>query len=256
VESLVKNLEFDKQWLENLECSLVEIKKSQTEHESVHSLVDSNPDFEERLSKLENSEIEIEKNEEKLIQLLRAQLAQMREEFHGLIASVSDGSDKKIGLVDAQIKMIVERLEAMGAHSTVDDTNSNEAIEEKSLDTVVASFERLMSEKEDTIQALHAEVRALSVQKPVPELAGPDNLDAIDGIGKGTRRWLESDLGIRTFRDLALVSEDKLSEIISRLHFKDRVFRDNWIGQARELHHQKYKEWLPENPVRRKNGFF
>lgn len=65
--------------------------------------------------------------------------------------------------------------------------------------------------------------------------AAADDLTRIKGIGPGLARQLEA-LGIRTFRQLAALSEAELAAIDAKLaSIKGRCFRDDWIGQARAL---------------------
>jgi predicted flap endonuclease-1-like 5' DNA nuclease len=77
---------------------------------------------------------------------------------------------------------------------------------------------------------------------------GADDLRAIKGIGPATESALH-DLGIRTFRQLAVLDGPAREEL--RVALKDtrqRMEREDWVGQATELHRAKYGE-DPLRPV-------
>lgn len=65
--------------------------------------------------------------------------------------------------------------------------------------------------------------------------AAPDDLTRIKGIGPGLASQLDG-LGIRTFAQLAALSEAELAALDEKLtSIKGRCFRDDWLGQARTL---------------------
>jgi predicted flap endonuclease-1-like 5' DNA nuclease len=77
----------------------------------------------------------------------------------------------------------------------------------------------------------------------VPETAGAeptDDLRAIRGVGAALEKLLHR-LGVRTFRDVALWTDDDIARVDARLgRFRGRILRDAWQEQARRLHAQKY----------------
>lgn len=78
--------------------------------------------------------------------------------------------------------------------------------------------------------------------RPVPE--GHDDLQQIRGIGPTIERLLH-DLGIRTYRQIALWQEADLEHVAARLgNFRDRIRRDDWRAGARIRHFEKYGEQL------------
>jgi len=70
-----------------------------------------------------------------------------------------------------------------------------------------------------------------------------DDLQAIKGVGKVLNDKLNG-FGIYTYRQIAGWDEAIIAEFSTRLSFKDRVKRDNWVGQAKTLHNEKYNEAL------------
>lgn len=67
-----------------------------------------------------------------------------------------------------------------------------------------------------------------------------DDLKEINGIGPFFEKKLHS-LRIYTFRQLANCTDED-TELIANIieFFPDRIEREDWVGQAKDLHRQKY----------------
>jgi predicted flap endonuclease-1-like 5' DNA nuclease len=66
-----------------------------------------------------------------------------------------------------------------------------------------------------------------------------DNLKLIKGVGPAIEKTL-NELGIKQFDQIAQMSEYDIDRIAHRLKgFRSRIYREDWIGQARDLHDQK-----------------
>ena len=77
---------------------------------------------------------------------------------------------------------------------------------------------------------------------PAARPSGPDNLRAIRGIGPAIERTLHG-LDITTYRQIAALEGPELERVRGALQdFRARVEREDWPGQARELHRAKYGE--------------
>lgn len=67
-----------------------------------------------------------------------------------------------------------------------------------------------------------------------------DDLQEISGIGPFFEKKLHS-LRIYTFRQLASCTPTDVEQIANIIEFfPDRIERENWVGQAKELHRKKY----------------
>jgi predicted flap endonuclease-1-like 5' DNA nuclease len=65
---------------------------------------------------------------------------------------------------------------------------------------------------------------------------GTDDLQQIKGVGPAIERTLH-DLGIFSFDQIARISESDINRVAERLKgFRSRIYREDWIGQARTLH--------------------
>jgi predicted flap endonuclease-1-like 5' DNA nuclease len=90
----------------------------------------------------------------------------------------------------------------------------------------------------------------IETNAPPPILAGlgePDDLKLIVGVGPVLERMLHS-LGVTTFRQIARWSDREVAEFDGKLpEFPGRIVRDQWVTQARALHHSKYGD-APAEP--------
>jgi predicted flap endonuclease-1-like 5' DNA nuclease len=69
-----------------------------------------------------------------------------------------------------------------------------------------------------------------------PAQAATDDLQRIKGVGPAIERTLH-DLGIFSFDQIAKITEYDINRIAERLKgFRSRIYREDWIGQARTLH--------------------
>jgi predicted flap endonuclease-1-like 5' DNA nuclease len=69
--------------------------------------------------------------------------------------------------------------------------------------------------------------------------AQSDDLTQLKGVASIIERRL-NEFGVYTFKQIALWDDEHIREFSNRLSFKDRITRERWVDQARELHHQKY----------------
>jgi predicted flap endonuclease-1-like 5' DNA nuclease len=78
-------------------------------------------------------------------------------------------------------------------------------------------------------------------EAPTQELpAVTDDLRAVRGIGPSMERKLHG-LGIVSYRQLALLDGAELERVRAELtDFRTRIEREDWVGQARALHREKY----------------
>ena len=85
------------------------------------------------------------------------------------------------------------------------------------------------------------EVQTPPVAAPVP--TQPDDLKLISGIGPALEKKLRKQ-GIASYRQLAMLSDQDIARIEAVIKPVGRIGRENWMGQAKTLHLQKYQEQL------------
>jgi len=78
-------------------------------------------------------------------------------------------------------------------------------------------------------------------EAPTGEIpAVTDDLRAVRGIGRTMESKLHG-LGIVSYRQLAMLDGVELERVRAELtDFRNRIEREDWVGQARELHREKY----------------
>ncbi len=66
-----------------------------------------------------------------------------------------------------------------------------------------------------------------------------DDLKLIKGVGPVIEKTL-NELGIYRFNQIAEMSEFDIDRVAQQLKgFRSRIYREDWVGQARNLQHQK-----------------
>lgn len=76
--------------------------------------------------------------------------------------------------------------------------------------------------------------------------SAPDDLDDLKRI-KGVAKVLEGKLhgiGVYRFKQVAVWTDAACQEFSKLLTFKNRIYTDNWLAQAKTLHEEKYDEKL------------
>lgn len=74
------------------------------------------------------------------------------------------------------------------------------------------------------------------IYKARPEHA--DDLTALKGVARGLEQRLHA-LGVYTYEQMAGWTGEQVREFSARLSFKDRILREQWVEQARELQARK-----------------
>ena len=130
-----------------------------------------------------------------------------------------DGDTPDETIIDKVDEFVEDDIEELlEAEAIIDDSDDSEEDIEASSDAT--------EEVEDTADAdLH-------------DLPG-DNLKLIKGVGPAIEKTL-NELGIKQFDQIAQMSEYDIDRVAHRLKgFRSRIYREDWIGQARDLHDQK-----------------
>lgn len=69
--------------------------------------------------------------------------------------------------------------------------------------------------------------------------SGRDDLKLIRGVGPSIEKTF-NDFGVYNFRQIAELTEHEMDNFAQQLKgFRSRIYREDWIGQARDLEHEK-----------------
>lgn len=97
---------------------------------------------------------------------------------------------------------------------------------------------RRLEEINEQIRALASDQQA-TVATPAAEF---DDLKLINGIGPVLEGKLNA-AGIQRYAQIAGLTDADIEQLETEvIHLSGRIRRDDWIGQARELHTKKYGE--------------
>ena len=89
-----------------------------------------------------------------------------------------------------------------------------------------------------------ADQQVVAAAEPAPAATAtivPDDLKRISGVA-GVLEARLHELGIRTFKEITTWTDADMDRIDDHLGFEGRIQRDDWQGQARRLHNEKYPD--------------
>ncbi len=101
-------------------------------------------------------------------------------------------------------------------------------------------FEAMMSTEDPQTLPEPDEVSVMDgFENDAQDRSERDNLKMIKGIGPAIQKTL-NEMGICRFGQIADMSEYEIDRVAQRLKgFRSRIYREDWIGQARDLQNQK-----------------
>jgi len=153
------------------------------------------------------------------------------EEAESLEAELDDARER-IAALESMIGSDQTRVEPVDPEAMTDGLDaSNDPIEETS--NVAVEFDESELQAEDSADQSYEDVDNL--------LNGDarDNLKLIKGVGPAIEKTL-NEMGILRFDQIAEMSEYDIDRVAHRMKgFRSRIYREDWIGQARDLHDQK-----------------
>lgn len=206
-----------------------------------------------RIEKL-NSEL---KNWQDRLPPLIERYQQRNAEAEALETQLADALDK-IAALEGMVGSDQTRVEPVdpdaltdgmdASNDPIDGDSSDETIIDKVDEFVEDDIEELLEaeaiidDSDDSEEDIEASDAAEEVEDTADadlhDLPG-DNLKLIKGVGPAIEKTL-NELGIKQFDQIAQMSEYDIDRVAHRLKgFRSRIYREDWIGQARDLHDQK-----------------
>ncbi|MDH3612602.1 MAG: hypothetical protein OEU90_05015 [Gammaproteobacteria bacterium] len=222
----------------NLEVAVTERDQLQSDMKSQASKVDSTSaelqQKDERIDKL-NRELENWQNRlPPLIERFRTRNAEA-EEFEQELASAReqiDALEDMLGSEQTRVEPVDPDAltDGMDASNDPIDESRNDGEEHESEVAGMAVFASEAADDDDDEAAQNDNVGFG---------AANDNLKMIKGIGPAIEKTL-NEMGIFRFNQIAEMSEYDIDRVAHRLKgFRSRIYREDWIGQARDLQDQK-----------------
>ena len=152
---------------------------------------------------------------------------------------------ERIGALETMVGSDQTRVEPVDADALGD---SIDASNEPLGDTMNDQIDDLAGEEADLLEAgeyidnedhSHNDAPHGDNSESASEPALGDDLKLIKGVGPAIEKTL-NELGIRRFEQIAAMSEYDIDRVANRLKgFRSRIYREDWIGQARDLQDQK-----------------
>ena len=247
---LAKSFEKRKEFQDKLENSRAEhqsftnlLQSSRSEHESVNKMLAAAKKRLENLDLLEQNVIELEAENAQL----KHDSAKTRQENEALKRDGFEQEELKI-----QNKELAQVLKSMenSRKQYEDDANRYREhagkSEQKSetlrirLDEVEQNFLEMEQQQDEALKNARQSSATDAANDASSNEEECDDLQEIIGIGKVFEHTLH-ELGVFSFRQIANFGVSDIARINSELkEFKGRMEQDDWIGQAKELHFNKY----------------
>ena len=106
-------------------------------------------------------------------------------------------------------------------------------------DELIAADEFVEEDDEQDVAAEPQMRQIIDEESADAEAEDKDDLKRIKGVGPAIEKTL-NELGIYSFNQIAEMSEYEIDRVAQRLKgFRSRIYRQDWIGQARDLRYQK-----------------
>ncbi len=191
----------------------------------------SSEDLAERDSRIEKLVQELKNWQDRLPPLIE-KFQQRNAEAQQLEQQLADAQER-IEALEEMVGSEQTRVEPVDPESLGDELDaSNETI----IEPVVESINDVADD--ETPAAEPIVVESADGDGSDDKAAG-DDLKKIKGVGPAIEKTL-NELGIRRFDQIAQMSEYDIDRVANRLKgFRSRIYREDWIGQARDLHDQK-----------------
>ncbi|HZD52129.1 MAG TPA: hypothetical protein VE175_03725 [Woeseiaceae bacterium] len=190
-------------------------------------------ELDERETRLAAGTLALKEKDNKIFKLSR-QLSTWQTRVPPLVERFRQ-RDREARALQSELDRAINRIAELEAMAQPDETRI-EAFDRDSLERLYASNEQYGERDEHQFGVTGARDEAPDHQgDPIPPDA-KDDLQRIKGVGPTIEKTL-NELGIYRFEQVALISEHDIDRIDTQLRgIKNRIYREDWIGQARSLH--------------------
>ena len=241
----------------NLEVSMQERNQLQSD---ISSSEGASSDLQEKDTRIRKLELELDNWQNRLPPLIE-KFRQRNEDAERLEADLA-AAETRIAELEMTSDSVQTRIEPVSDPDTLTDGRdaSNDPIEEDLINDVLeAEVEVEVEVETQDDPATEIEVQEESESEPEldadedddedededddpvdePINGARDKLQAIKGIGPAIEKTL-NEMGIFRFQQIADMSEYDIDRIAKRLKgLRSRIYREDWIGQARDLRDQE-----------------
>ncbi|HOB61355.1 MAG TPA: phasin family protein [Candidatus Competibacteraceae bacterium] len=200
------------------------------------------------------------KDPESVSEQVRSVVGKAQEETGKLVGSLvkegekfRDQTLKLAGATVGEMKGRVEEVRGMveGVKTKAVDTLDN--LEQLFEDRVARALKRLGVPTRDDLQdiakrleEINGRIKSLADERAAATASAgeKDDLKLITGIGPVLEGKLNA-AGIDSYRQIAVLTDADIERLETEaINLSGRIHRDDWVGQAKELHAKKYGEQL------------
>lgn len=237
LEASVNNAKLEHESFGNL------LRASRSEHESANKMLASAKNRLGNLDALEQDVIRLEAENAEL----RHDASRTKQEIEVLQRDVAELDELKV-----QNKELAHCLKSMEASRSqyendakrhrehADQTEQQSETLQIRLDEVEKNFVDMEKQQRQALREARNTAVAQKSNGQTPPQHEHDDLKEIVGIGKAFEQTLH-DLGVFSYRQIANFGMSDIARVNLQLkEFKGRMEQDDWIGQAKELHFNKY----------------
>jgi predicted flap endonuclease-1-like 5' DNA nuclease/uncharacterized protein YoxC len=201
-------------------------------------------DIANRVTKADDKSAAIKDRDETIFNLSR-ELENWQDRLPPLIERYQQRNEDAEAL-EAELDVARDRIAALESMVGSDQTRVEPIDPEAMTDGLDASNDPIDETSNVAVDFDDAETRAEDSADPSDEVVdnllngdARDNLKLIKGVGPAIEKTL-NEMGILRFNQIAEMSEYEIDRVAHRMKgFRSRIYREDWIGQARDLHDQK-----------------
>ena len=222
----------------NLEVSMQERNQLQSD---ISSSEGASSDLQEKDTRIRKLELELENWQNRLPPLIE-KFRQRNEDAERLEADLAT-AETRIAELEMTSESVQTRIEPVSDPDTLTDGRdaSNDPIEEDLINDVLEAEVEVETHEDPATEIEVQEESESEADDPVDEPinGARDKLQAVKGIGPAIEKTL-NEMGIFRFQQIAEMSEYDIDRIAKRLKgLRSRIYREDWIGQARDLRDQE-----------------
>lgn len=202
--------------------------------------------IEERDARIEKLNTELKNWQDRLPPLIE-RYQQRNAEAEELEARLAEAQDR-ISALEGMVGSEQTRVEPVDPDALTDGMDASNDPIETQIETIIEQVEEASDDDEELLKAdaiveeadeEPEDVEAEDEEDADHNDAPRDNLKLIKGVGPAIEKTL-NEMGISRFDQIAQMSEYDIDRVAHRLKgFRSRIYREDWIGQARDLHDQK-----------------
>jgi predicted flap endonuclease-1-like 5' DNA nuclease len=155
------------------------------------------------------------------------------DELEVLATDDEEDTDEELQAWTSETEFLQSKIAILKSGADSDETKSRIGELDAGAISLLAILNKARSDKAEGIAKVRRQGYGAGVR---------DDLKEIEGVGPVLEKVLNG-LNVWTFKQIAQWDSGRVAEVSENLpSFKDRIGREDWVGQSKELHFQHYNE--------------